>query len=128
MEIKDLTLVLKNKERYNYKGLISVEDLFDLSIEDLDVIYKDLMRTINESETQGLIKPNKDNEVYESNLAKLNVVKYVFSIKQEEIAANKSAQERAEKKQRILSIIADKQDENLKAMSIEELEKLLDAI
>ena len=42
---------LKNKFRFEFKGLISTEDLFDLTLADLDAIYKSLKK--EESDLQG---------------------------------------------------------------------------
>ena len=42
---------LKNKYRFEFKGLINVEDLFDLKLEDLDLIYRELKK--NEADLQG---------------------------------------------------------------------------
>jgi uncharacterized protein YfkK (UPF0435 family) len=36
---------IRNKYRFEFRGLISAEDLFDLKLEDLDVIYKGLKKT-----------------------------------------------------------------------------------
>ena len=51
---------LKKKYRFEYKGLINVEDLFDLKLEDLDYIYKNLKRNENDLQVDSLLDANKN--------------------------------------------------------------------
>ena len=41
--------------RFNFKGLISVEDLWDLSLQDLDSIYKILNSKLKQSSEESLL-------------------------------------------------------------------------
>jgi hypothetical protein len=113
------------KLRFNHKGLCSTEDLWDLSLTELDSIYKKLSA---EAKTQGedslLESKNVADEVLE---LKISIVKRIVEVRLAEAAARKDAKEQAERKQKILSIIADKQDEALKNMSVEDLKKLAEA-
>jgi hypothetical protein len=52
-------------------------------------------------------------------------VKHIFTVKQDEVKARKAAAENAEKRKRILEIMAQKQDEALLNMSEADLQKML---
>ncbi|WP_295621347.1 hypothetical protein [uncultured Methanobrevibacter sp.] len=45
---------LKKKYRFEFKGLINLEDLFDLRLVDLDYIYKNLKRDENDLQVESL--------------------------------------------------------------------------
>jgi hypothetical protein len=116
---------LKNKYRFEFKGLISVEDLFDLKLEDLDSIYKGLKK--DEADLQGdSLLETKDNPKQLEVEAKIKIVKEIFNMKQAEIEANKRALANKAQKAKILAIIENKQDQELSEKSIEELKEIYD--
>ena len=116
---------LKNKYRFEFKGLISAEDLFDLKLEDLETIQKGLKK--EEADLQGdSLLETKDNPKQLEVEAKINIVKEIFNMKQAEIEANKRALANKAQKAKILAIIENKQDQELSEKSIEELKEIYD--
>lgn len=116
----------REKARFPYKGLVSVEDLWDLPMTELDRIYKALNAQKKQVQEDSLLdaKSTEDEEL----TMRIAIVKYIFSVKQEEKKAAETARERKEQKQKIMAILASKQDEALHGKSIEELEKMLDEL
>ena len=116
---------LKNKYRFEFKGLINIEDLFDLKLEDLDTIYRNLKKQEQELEGDSLLE-TKDNPAKAEIETKILVVKEIFNMKQAEIEANKRALANKAQKAKILAIIENKQDQELSEKSIEELKEIYD--
>lgn len=116
----------RNKVRFPFKGMISVEDLWDLSLPNLDSIYKTLNKQVKQSEEESLLntKTNIDMELE----VQISIVKYIVSVKLAEQEARDKARTKREKKQKIMSIIAAKQDEVLQNSSIDDLQKMLDEL
>lgn len=112
----------KMKVRFNYRGVITTEDLWDLDVRALDYIYKQLMVAKKESETESLLEEKKTNPILE---VQIEIVKHIFNVKVEERKAAELQAENAAKKQKILAILARKQDAELENKSAEELEKLI---
>lgn len=118
----------RNKLRFPYKGSISVEDLWDLSQKQLNDVYKILKKELKlVSEEESLMSLGKDDPYIELNI-KIEVVKHIFNVKKVEAQQREDAVIKAEKKQRILDILAKKQDDSLSNMSEEELIKMLDEL
>ena len=119
-------MATRNKFRFPYKGMIYVEDLWDLGADQLDSIYKTLNKEVKQAQEESLLmtKSVEDAELQ----AKIDIVKYIFTVKQNEAAARLVAAENAEKKRRILDILAQKQETSLQNMSEEELRKMLEEI
>jgi len=116
-------IATRQKYRFPYKGMIGVEDLWDLSPSQLDTIYKTLNKNLKvQGEDSLLSEANGDPTI--ANM--VEIVKYIFTVKQDETKARKVAAENAEKRKRILEIIAQKQDEALLNMSEADLQKMLD--
>lgn len=117
----------KNKLRFPYKGLISTEDLFDLSRTALDIIYKTLVsaKKTEESEESLMMSTAKTKEQEELD-AKIAIVKYVFGLKTQEQLDKLAEKEKREKKQKLQAILASKQDEALQNMSMEQIQKMLE--
>lgn len=117
-------IAAKKKYRFNYKGLITVEDLWDLPVEELDKIYKNLkIQQKNNSEESLLQTVSKEDKELNN---KIDIIKTIVNDK---LVAMDRALKIAEKKlqnQRILEIMADKQDAALKEKSIDELKAMLD--
>ena len=116
----------KNKYRYPYKGMITTEDLWDLTQAQLDVIYKALNKGVYEAQVSSLMY--KVTEVDVELLNKIEIVKYIFNAKEAEAEARKNDVAKHAKKQRILDILAQKQEDALQNMSEDELKKMLDEL
>lgn len=117
---------VRNKVRFPFKGMISVEDLFDLSLSNLDSIYKTLNKQVKQSEEESLLstKASVDTELE----VQIAIVKHIVSVKLAEKEAVKKASVRKAQKQKLMSIIAAKQDEALQNSSIDDLQKMLDEL
>ena len=113
----------KNKYRYAFRGMITTEDLWDLSMSQLDTIYKDLSkRRKTEQEEESLMT---DKEVNSDLVNMIEIVKHVFSVKKDEVEREKNAAEKKKKKEKLLEILARKQDESLEEKSEEEILKMI---
>lgn len=116
----------RSKVRFPYKGLASVEDLWDLPVTELDKIYKSLKKQEKQENEESLLEVKTDED--ETLTMQIEIVKYIVGVKLEEKKAAENAKARREQKQKIMSILASKQDEALQGKSIEELEKMLDEL
>ncbi len=116
----------REKMRFPYKGLVSVEDLWDLPVTELDKIYKTLKKQEKTANEESLLEA-KTEEGKELTI-QIGIVKYIVGVKLEEKKAAEMEKERKEQKQKIMSILASKQDEALQGKSVEELEKMLDEL
>lgn len=116
-------MATRNKFRFPYKGLISVEDLWDLGQVQLDSIYKNLNKEIKQIQ-EGTLLSAKNSEDAELQ-AKIDIVEYIFTVKQKEAIQRSIDAENAVKKRRIMEILAQKQDDSLMGKSEDELRKML---
>lgn len=123
---------LSKKLRFEYKGMISIEDLFDLNLKELDSIYRNLKKQLDEYEQYSadslLDTEGEKDETYEELQLKIDVVTAVFNHlkkQQEELQKQIALQNQRDK---ILGIIADKQDEELSKKSISELKDILNSL
>lgn len=115
----------RRKYRFNYKGQITTEDLWDLPVSALDSIYKSLRAEAKASdEEESLLAANTktDTELDE----KIDIIRYIVSCKMKEADERKAAAEQAQKRQKILDLIDRKQNEALENLSIEELTRMLE--
>lgn len=117
-------LATREKYRFPYKGMVSVEDLWDLSVQNLDGIFKALNSQVKSVQEESLLdtKSFEDKELE----AKIEIVKYIVGIKLAEADQRKQARAKSEQKQKIMAILADKQEEELHGKSVEELKAMLD--
>jgi len=118
-------IATRKKYRFPFRGLISTEDLWDLTLEQLDTVYKTLNKQVKTEEETSLMAQSATDETT-ANM--IEIVKHVFTTKQEEANERRLAAKNAEKKKRILEVIAQKQDESLMSMSLEDLQKLADGL
>lgn len=118
-------IAVKNKYRFTYKGVQTVEDLWDLSVEELDKIYKTL-KTKQKSEAEESLLATTSNEDKELN-NKIEIIKTIVADKLSDKEKSIKAAERRAKNRRILEIMADKQEDELKSKSLDELKAMLEA-
>lgn len=115
----------REKYRFSFKGMISVEDLWDLDMDQLNTVFKTLNKGKKAAEEESLLEASQNKEeVILTN--KIDIVKYIFEVKKNELQARRDAAVKHAKNERIKELIAKKQDESLASMSIEELQKLIE--
>lgn len=125
-EINVFEIATRNKYRFPYRGQISVEDMWDLSVTELDKIFKTLNKQVKTAQEESLLETKtKEDETIENQIT---IVRHIVSVKQKEANDRLREKERKAQKQRIMEIMADKEDEALKSKSTEELRKMLEEL
>ena len=116
----------RNKFRFNFRGLISVDDLFDLSPRDLDSIFKTLNSELKKVKEESLLEvKTQEDQILD---IKIEIVKYVFNVKQEEEQKRLKAKELKEKKQKLMEILKGKEEKDLLDKSTEDIQKMIDEL
>ena len=107
------------------RGVLSAEDLWDLSLEELDEIA---LKLDEKKETHK--KSFLDVESTENAATKLqlDIVLYVLKVKQEEVTDRKEAADKKKRYDHLLEILSRKQDAELEEMSIEDIRKEIDEL
>lgn len=118
-----LEKAIRLKLRFNFKGMLTVEDLWDLKLNELDMIYKELNQQKKLQESESLLTNNLINDIV--NL-QIEIIKYVVEQKQAEQLAKQTKIEKQQQKQKILEILSRKQDDDLQNKSTEDLLKMLE--
>lgn len=127
MEITKLFITAtKNKYRYPYKGLISTEDLWDLSPQALDGIFKEINTQLKKSGEESLLQTEDKGATMLKN--KIEIIKYILNDKLNEQTQREQAIVNAAKRQRIMEVIASKEDAALNELSVDELRKMIDEL
>lgn len=84
----ELTNIFEAATRYKYrfpfKGMISVEDLWDLKLQDLDSVFKLLNKEKKQSDEESLLQVKSEADQELEN--KIQIVKFIVQVKQAEAA------------------------------------------
>ena len=113
------------------KGDVTVEDLWDMKLTsrngfDLDSVAKSLNTAVKESGEESFVqKRTAKNAVLE---LKFEIVKHIIDVKMAEADASEKAVETKAEKELYNSIIAEKEHQGLKELSLEDLKKKRDAL
>lgn len=111
------------KIRFQFKGLLSVEDLWDLSVQDLDAIFKRLNAEAKISQEASLLEQRTaDDEILDLTIS---IVKHIVATKLTEQESREQAVAQIARKQKLLAILEQKQDEELYGMSQDEIQNLI---
>jgi len=111
------------KLRFSHKGYCSVEDLWDLPLESVDAIFKQLNQQAKTQLEESLLA--ESTKADEELTLQLEIVRHVVKVRLEEKQQQANKLERASKKQELLAIVADKENAALKDKSIDELKGLI---
>jgi hypothetical protein len=112
-------------------GQLSAEELWDLPLTsaksaNLDSIAIQLDKELKETSTVSFV--NKTAKGSELTRLKFDVVLHIMEVRTAEAEAATLTKANAERKQKLLSILAEKQDADLKGKSTEELQKLIETL
>lgn len=109
------------------KGYVLAEDLFDMQPTQLNACYQQLKRELSQTEEhEDSLMETPSNQTQDLR-ERIEIVRFVFEEHKNHALAVEQAAAQRERKEQIMSIIHEKQSQALKEMSIEELQKLLDA-
>ena len=119
-------MATRNKMRFpSTKGELSVEDLWDLSDKDLDVVYKNLKdQEVKSSEESLLDDANVDPKL----TAAIGIVNYIFTTKRNEKLAEKERINKKLTQKKYIDALSKKQDEAIEKMSEAELRAMIDSL
>lgn len=126
MEKNLFEIATRNRYRFNYKGVMTVEDLWSLRVEDLDAIFKMLNRQKKTADEDSLLATKSAEDQDLAN--KIDIVRYIVSVKLAEAAERVSAAEKKEQRDKIMEIVAKKKDKALEDMGIDDLMKKLEEL
>lgn len=126
MEKNLFEIATRNRYRFNYKGVMTVEDLWSLRVEDLDAIFKMLNRQKKTADEDSLLATKSAEDQDLAN--KIDIVRYIVSVKLAEATERVSAAEKKAQRDKILEIVAKKKDKALEDMGIEDLMKKLEEL
>ena len=127
MEVnKMFEVAVRNKFRFPFRGTISVEDLWDLSVQQLDGIFKTLKSQEKKVQEESLLDTRTPED--EILMTKIEIIKYIVNVKLAEAKQAEHARELHDQKQKILGILADKQDEDLRNKTPDELRAMLERL
>jgi hypothetical protein len=114
------------------KGSLTTEQLWTMPLThtsgfDLDTVAKQVSRELKANTEESFVTPTTSAAQSACEL-RLAVVKHIIAVKLAEVEDRKQAASRKAEKQRLMEILADKQDAGLKELSVEEIQKRIDAL
>ena len=107
------------------RGLLSTEQLWDLTQTDLANAIKSVKKVLKKNDDDELSFLVETNVIDIENQLRFDILKEVYLTKKKEVEELRNVAETKAHNQKILELIADKKDNQLKEMSVEELEKML---
>jgi hypothetical protein len=114
------------KLRFYFRGSISVEDLWDLSVQELDSIFKVLNAEARVQQEESLLDmPDPEDEIV---ALKIGIVRHIVSVKLQEQENREKATERRARKEKLMAILEEKQDAELHGLAMDDLRKLIDEL
>jgi hypothetical protein len=115
----------KFKLRFPYKGLITVEDLWDLTARELDAVYRSVSKELKSVQEDSLMEKKSGGSVLE---LQIGIIKHIYAVKQEEIEKREKATARREQVRQLDDIIAQKENTALSEKSLDDLKKMRDEL
>jgi hypothetical protein len=107
------------------KGLLIPQQLYQLTMTDLTTSIKAVKRILKKNDDDELSFLEDTKTVDVENQLRFDILKDVYLTKKQKLDEARNAAEVKAHNQKILTLIAEKKDESLRNMPVEELEKLL---
>ncbi len=125
-EMNLFELASRQKFRFPFRGDSTVEDLWDMSLEALDSIFKQLNAQSKVSAEESLLTTRSKAD--EELSMKIDLIKYVVATKQQEAADRVNLRKRLAERQKLLGLKAEAEDAALRSKTPEELQAMIDAL
>lgn len=114
----------KKKYRFDFRGVIFVEDLWDLGLEDLNTIFKNLSAQLKAQKSEESLLETAKNECVETLENKIAIIKYIADVKKNEIQKRQNAKAAHDRYNKIMEIIEEKSNAELQDKSLDELKAM----
>lgn len=110
------------------KGQATTEDLWQLSLTDLNTLAQGVNKKLREVEEESFLSTKNSTAASTDDRLRLDLIKHVIGVKEEEATRRAEATEREAQKQTLRTLLETKKAEKLTSLSEEELEKRLAAL
>lgn len=111
----------RKKLRFGYsKGLISVEQLWDIPLKDLDELALSIKKRIDETSEGSFLEEKKIDPTQQLCL---DICVHIIGTRVKEQKEAEARAEAIKERKRLLEIIGQKEDEELRDLSVKELKK-----
>ena len=123
----------KNKLRFTSdRGQLTVEDLWDMPLRskngfDLNAIAKNASKTVKNLSEDNFVDNVRTPGVERSEMA-LDIIKYVIEVKLTEEANDKKKADNKIEREKLMAILAEKQDGKLSKLTEDEIQKRIAAL
>lgn len=107
------------------KGLLSVEQLWDLNLADLSDAIKKVKSVLKKDDDDELSFLEDGKKIDSENELRFEIMKDVYLTRKKQQEDALSELEKKEHNQKILELISDKKNEELRGKSVEELQAML---
>lgn len=107
------------------KGLLSTEQLWDLSQAALTSAIKDVKKILKKDDDDELSFLDDSKVVDKENQLRFDILKDVYQTNKNEAQALREQAETKQNNQKIMALIAEKEEEGLKNKTVDELKALL---
>lgn len=119
---------LRQKMRFvTAKGELNAEQIWDLSLNELDVAARTINNDLKSVTEDSFIKVEPDPRARHLALA-LDVLKRVIEVKMEEQEERKNAAARKERREKLIKALANKEEDSLAKMSEKRIREELEAL
>lgn len=108
------------------KGYVSTEDLWDLSLQNLNTMAKALNKQLKESSEVDFLLEKSEADARIK--LQFDIVLHIMDVKKAEQKSREEATARKAEREKIKGILAKKQDDALEKLSEEELRKKLEEL
>lgn len=111
-------------------GMLSVEDLWDLPLThatkvSLDSIAAGLHKQLNEENVISFVNPSETNKLTQ---LKFDIVLHILNVMKKDTEERVAARDRKAKKEQLMQLIAQKENEQLTALSLDDLKKMAESL
>lgn len=118
-------LATKNKLTFvspEISGRLNIYDLWDLSLDSLDQLGRDIRKIIEEEQGDSLLSNKKHSNNLEDNKLRFEIIKAIITDKEQDISINQSNKEKLRHINILKGALDKKKIESTEKMSSEELE------
>lgn len=109
------------------RGTVSVEDLWDLDLGSLNTIAKNLNLIIKQQTAEEDFLDETTGASPEDKL-RFNIVKHIIGVRKAENAAIKDRREKAQQREMLLSLLEEKQKQELTTLTQEQIKERLKSL